>query len=476
MNVLDQQKDIGALLEVCQTQWETLQSHGKYAVDESIRQCSRDLHEGIKLLVNLQDELDEVGQEEVDSAWLGRYSFTMEEVQKRLQSAMDMATTASSTPGLTKHLKQPHGQPTKDTVIEEQTCYVKAVPMVTQSAPLKLPGQLSSSLRSTSSSSQNTCLLNSSISEEDEDEDEDDDYNDEDSYTQDTPKNSQEALVPAPRFTISSPEKQFVGYPFLNRVSEPVLEDMDQEINNYGSSPLESKQFDNDYQQYSSAISLPKIPKSNSSVSMYSLPPRFIDSPARQENYNIQPPVFPTASESTERSFGRRSLTIEEFPELKVDTERRSKLLIPLLKSKNSSRSTPLPGAPARINFYKNDENSDSKDNEIFASDAIVNHPLRIGIGYGSYICYSCTVLSNKGASIIVRKRYSDFVDLREELIKKYPKMKKNIPKLPPKKVVGNFTPVFVEHRRRDLEYFFKYVVLHPSLGNSSIVKHWIAP
>ncbi|KAI9011946.1 hypothetical protein CLU79DRAFT_839225 [Phycomyces nitens] len=450
MNTLDQQKDIGALLEVCQTQWQTLQSHGKYAVDQSISQSSRDLHEGIRLLVNLQDELDEVGQEEIDVAWLGRYSFTMEEVQKRLQCAMDVATTAS-TPGLTKHLKQPHGLATKDT-IDEQPCYVKAVPMVTQSAPLKLPGQLSSSLQSISSSTQNTCLVNSSISEEDED----DDYNDEDSYT---PKNSQEALVPAPRFTISSP-KQF-GYQFLNRVSEPILEELQDP---YGSSPLESKQFTSS-----------QLQKSNSSVSMYSLPPKFIDSPVRQDNYNIQPPVFPTASESTERSFGRRSLTIEEFPELKIDTERRSKLL-PILKSKKSSRSTPLPGAPARINFYKNDESSDTKDSEIFASDAIVNHPLRIGIGYGSYICYSCTVLSHKGASIIVRKRYSDFVDLREELVKKYPKMKKNIPKLPPKKVVGNFTPVFVEHRRRDLEYFFKYVVLHPSLGNSSIVKHWIAP
>ncbi|KAI9314139.1 Phox homologous domain-containing protein [Dichotomocladium elegans] len=87
---------------------------------------------------------------------------------------------------------------------------------------------------------------------------------------------------------------------------------------------------------------------------------------------------------------------------------------------------------------------------------------------YGSYICYNCTVMSNKGPPITVRKRYSEFVDLREELVKRYPRLKSSIPKLPPKKVV--------EQRRRDLEYFFKYIVLHPTLGASPIVIDWIAP
>jgi hypothetical protein len=61
-------------------------------------------------------------------------------------------------------------------------------------------------------------------------------------------------------------------------------------------------------------------------------------------------------------------------------------------------------------------------------------------------------------------------------LIKNYNYLRKSIPKLPPKKVVGKFTPAFVEQRRRELEYFFKYIVLHPTLGASPIVRRWITP
>lgn len=39
-----------------------------------------------------------------------------------------------------------------------------------------------------------------------------------------------------------------------------------------------------------------------------------------------------------------------------------------------------------------------------------------------------------QGPPISVRKRYSDFVELREELVKRYPRLKSSIPKLPPKR------------------------------------------
>ncbi|KAI9263447.1 Phox homologous domain-containing protein [Phascolomyces articulosus] len=176
-----------------------------------------------------------------------------------------------------------------------------------------------------------------------------------------------------------------------------------------------------------------------------------------------------------QRTFGRRSIIVEDWklPPSPPPSTSSTRRIPKLFKGLKSTRSTPLPGT-SQISLFNCDDNNERR--ELFASDAIVNHPLRIGVGYGSYICYNCTVLSDKGPPISVRKRYSDFVDLRDELVKRYPRLKTSIPKLPPKKVVGKFTPSFVEQRRRDLEYFFKYVVLHPTIGNSATITHWIAP
>jgi hypothetical protein len=85
-----------------------------------------------------------------------------------------------------------------------------------------------------------------------------------------------------------------------------------------------------------------------------------------------------------------------------------SSSLFPLLKKGlRSSHSTPInSGAPAQINFFKNDTETKDAKHFIFATDATVDHPLRIGVGYGSYVCYSCTILSDKASSII---SYDDY-------------------------------------------------------------------
>lgn len=87
-----------------------------------------------------------------------------------------------------------------------------------------------------------------------------------------------------------------------------------------------------------------------------------------------------------------------------IDTKKKS--IFPSLMGLRTSQSTPVKrngdnsNGPAQINFFKDDDNKDAK-RFIFATDAIVDHPLRIGVGYGSYICYSCTILSDK-----VKKNY----------------------------------------------------------------------
>ncbi|CDH58696.1 predicted protein [Lichtheimia corymbifera JMRC:FSU:9682] len=229
----------------------------------------------------------------------------------------------------------------------------------------------------------------------------------------------------------------------------------------------------------SSSPPLLLLPERSVGSSASSISSSIINSQIPEEQDPLHDHPKPSSSTNTqnteERSFGRRSIHAEEWPPVQPSTSTARRLrMLPLFKGLQSTRSTPLPGAQAQINFFKDDNEGGRK--EIFACDAIVNQPIRIGVGYGSYICYSCTVLSDKGPPISVRKRYSDFVELREELVRRYPRLKSSIPKLPPKKVVGKFTPAFVEQRRRDLEYFFKYVVLHPTLGTSPIITQWIAP
>ncbi|RGB41273.1 Phox homologous domain-containing protein, partial [Rhizophagus diaphanus] len=101
-----------------------------------------------------------------------------------------------------------------------------------------------------------------------------------------------------------------------------------------------------------------------------------------------------------------------------------------------------------------------------------VSNPIRIGTGIGSYVVYTCTIKCPD--EFVVRKRYSDFVKLRAQLIKAQPKYRKLIPNLPPKKIVGKFVPEFIEKRRKDMEYFLTYVLLHPVLGTTGVVKWWL--
>ncbi|KAG1336723.1 hypothetical protein G6F63_009397 [Rhizopus arrhizus] len=183
-----------------------------------------------------------------------------------------------------------------------------------------------------------------------------------------------------------------------------------------------------------------------------------IEEEEEEEEEKDKKEIKGNTEQNMSRPFGRRSVIVEANNTIETNSSssnNNKKSLFPLLKGLRPSQSMPVKKRSeevAHINFYKNDENF------VFATDATVDHPLRIGVGYGSYICYSCTIFSDKGTPITVRKRYSDFVELREELIKNYNYLRKSIPKLPPKKVVGKFTPAFVEQRRRELEYFFKYI------------------
>ncbi|KXN70534.1 hypothetical protein CONCODRAFT_78788 [Conidiobolus coronatus NRRL 28638] len=109
----------------------------------------------------------------------------------------------------------------------------------------------------------------------------------------------------------------------------------------------------------------------------------------------------------------------------------------------------------------------------LFASDVVISNPYRVGTGMRSYTLYTVTAKLVKGGKLQVRKRYSEFVRLREVLCRLYPNLKKNIPQLPQKKLVGKFQAEFVENRRQGLEFFLIYVTLHPIIGANNILERW---
>jgi len=61
-----------------------------------------------------------------------------------------------------------------------------------------------------------------------------------------------------------------------------------------------------------------------------------------------------------------------------------------------------------------------------------------------------------------IRKRYSEFDDLRRRLVQTFPNFEAAVPVLPPKSVISKFRPRFLERRRAGLQYFLKYGLNSP--------------
>ncbi|EGY17373.1 PX domain-containing protein [Verticillium dahliae VdLs.17] len=67
-----------------------------------------------------------------------------------------------------------------------------------------------------------------------------------------------------------------------------------------------------------------------------------------------------------------------------------------------------------------------------------------------------------QGSYMNIRKRYSEFDDLREKLMMTFPHFEAAVPPLPPKSVISKFRPKFLDKRRQGLQYFLKYVQPSP--------------
>lgn len=61
-----------------------------------------------------------------------------------------------------------------------------------------------------------------------------------------------------------------------------------------------------------------------------------------------------------------------------------------------------------------------------------------------------------QGGYMNIRKRYSEFDDLRRRLMQTFPNFAAAVPPLPPKSLISKFRPPFLEKRRSSLQYFLK--------------------
>lgn len=134
---------------------------------------------------------------------------------------------------------------------------------------------------------------------------------------------------------------------------------------------------------------------------------------------------------------------------------------------------------PPAITLKDNTEVAPKAHNQLWARSIAVDDYVVIqgnGVGIGSYVVWICKVEMLDGNPMTIRKRYSEFDELRERLLKAFPdSTKTSLPPLPPKSAIYKFKPKFLEKRRQGLAYFLNCVMLSPQYASSIIVKEFIS-
>jgi len=94
--------------------------------------------------------------------------------------------------------------------------------------------------------------------------------------------------------------------------------------------------------------------------------------------------------------------------------------------------------------------------------------------GIGAFVVWNITVETLRGGSFRIRKRYSEFDDLRYKLLQTFPNSTAAMPPLPPKSVISKFRPKFLENRRAGLQYFLNCILLNPEFSGSPVLKEFL--
>ncbi|KAJ2807039.1 hypothetical protein H4R20_001445 [Coemansia guatemalensis] len=96
------------------------------------------------------------------------------------------------------------------------------------------------------------------------------------------------------------------------------------------------------------------------------------------------------------------------------------------------------------------------------------------GSGLDVHTEFKVIVHLTSGENLTVMRRYTDFEILREVLCERYRTFSKRIPTLPRKKAFGKFEDRFLKKRENGLQFFLAYVMLHPVIGCSAVIRQWL--
>lgn len=75
---------------------------------------------------------------------------------------------------------------------------------------------------------------------------------------------------------------------------------------------------------------------------------------------------------------------------------------------------------------------------------------------------------------MVIRKRYSEFDELRRRLVQTFPHSEAAMPELPPKSRIWKTQPKFLEKRRMGLSYFLNCVLLNPEFSGAPVLKEFV--
>eukprot|EP00300_Choanocystis_sp_HF-7_P027281 c32366_g1_i1.p1 GENE.c32366_g1_i1~~c32366_g1_i1.p1 ORF type:complete len:247 (+),score=50.47 c32366_g1_i1:89-742(+) len=134
----------------------------------------------------------------------------------------------------------------------------------------------------------------------------------------------------------------------------------------------------------------------------------------------------------------------------------------------HSTAVAPLPAAPT-ASKYQVVEYVQPEEYRFY--DVIVDDPMKVGDGVGAFTLFHVRLKSTDpefAPLVDIRLRYSDFFNLRQQLVEAHPTML--VPNLPGKQTFGRFASDFVEKRAKGLQKFLSLVVSHAVFGKSAHV------